>query len=273
MEVAKEKAKEWEYGMMNNELEPTLQLGIHQLKMAKTELTRFMMAYKFALDEINTKIDILKQEFHYIHDYNPIEHVTSRLKTPESILQKMQRKGLPLTLEAVRENIQDIAGIRITCSFSSDIYVLADMLKKQHDLKVLSVKDYIEEPKPNGYKSLHLILQVPIFMSDRVADTCVEIQIRTIAMDFWASLEHKIYYKYEKDIPARLSKELKEAADTVAALDQKMERIHQEMAQFKQETALTDTPEELVMDPTRFQIPYEFLSQLMAVRRLTNSKD
>jgi len=231
------------------------------LKQMKTELTRFMMSYKFAMDEINTKIDILKQEFHYIHDYNPIEHVKSRLKTPESIVKKVYRKGYELSLPTIKENIQDIAGIRITCSFISDIYELSNMLQNQKDIKVIECKDYIKNPKPNGYKSLHLILQIPIFMSDRVEDIYVEVQIRTIAMDFWASLEHKIYYKYDKEVPATLVAELKEASDSVSKLDEKMEKIHKEVNQFKENIDLNDGTQELLINNERFNLPYDLLTQ------------
>ncbi|MDT8862889.1 GTP pyrophosphokinase family protein [Alkalihalobacillus sp. MEB130] len=193
-----------------------------------------MMSYKFALDEINTKIDILKQEFQYIHEYNPIEHVKSRVKSPESILKKVYKKGYDLSLSVIKENVKDIAGIRITCSFISDIYELSNMLQNQPDINVLEVKDYIKNPKPNGYQSLHLVLQVPIFMSDRVEEVCVEVQIRTIAMDFWASLEHKIYYKYNQAVPQHLLNELKEAADSATQLDKKMEGIHKEMKELKE---------------------------------------
>ena len=238
-------------------------IDLNQIKSMKTELTRFMMLYKFALDEINTKIDILKQEFHYIHDYNPIEHVKSRLKTPESILKKVYRKGYDLTLSSIKENIHDIAGIRITCSFISDIYELSNMLENQKDIKVIKTKDYIKNVKPNGYQSLHLILEVPIFMSDRVENICVEVQIRTIAMDFWASLEHKIYYKYNKEIPSKLVEELKEAANSVSELDKKMEKIHKEITQFKKSVDLSDDPQELLINNERFHLPYAFLSQYL----------
>ncbi|XBX75890.1 GTP pyrophosphokinase family protein [Proteinivorax tanatarense] len=213
---------------------------VKEIELKKDELTRFMMSYKFALEKVNTKIDILMQEFQYIHDYNPIEHVKSRLKTPESIINKVQRKGYDLSLLSIQENIQDIAGIRITCSFISDIYKLKEMLEKQDDIKIIEAKDYIKNPKPNGYKSLHLILKVPVFMSDRVEQTFVELQIRTIAMDFWASLEHKIYYKYKKDVPERLLNELKEAANTVYELDKKMEVIHKETNQLKKSQQLSN---------------------------------
>ena len=207
-------------------------LGIDEpnaLRELKTELTRFMMSYKFATDEMMTKINILKEEFSSIHDYNPIEHVRSRLKSPEGILKKALRTNCPLALDEIRDHIQDIAGIRITCSFISDTYRVCDMLTRQQDVTVLKVKDYIASPKPNGYKSLHLLVAVPVFMSDRVQPVTVEIQIRTIAMDFWASLEHKIYYKYGGGVPAALLVDLKQAADVAGRLDVEMERLHEQV--------------------------------------------
>ncbi|PWW32015.1 putative GTP pyrophosphokinase [Cytobacillus oceanisediminis] len=206
----------------------------NMMKTLRTDLVRFMMSYKFALEEINTKINILKEEFQYVHDYNPIEHVKSRVKSAESLLNKLQRKGLEISIDSIQQNIRDIAGVRITCSFVSDIYEIKNMLESQKDITVLECKDYIRHPKPNGYQSLHLIVQIPIFMSDREELVPVEIQIRTIAMDFWASLEHKIYYKYNKEIPQRIVNELKEAAGTAARLDRKMETIHKEMIQLKE---------------------------------------
>ncbi|MBS4209239.1 GTP pyrophosphokinase family protein [Bacillus sp. FJAT-50079] len=217
-----------------------------------------MMAYKFALDEMNTKINILKEEFHYIHEYSPIEHTSSRLKSPESILKKVARKNIAMSLPAIKENIHDIAGIRITCAFRSDIYRLSEMLLRQKDIEVIELKDYIKNPKPNGYQSLHLIVKVPVFMSDREEQVLVEIQIRTIAMDFWASLEHKIYYKYDKEIPARLTMELKEAAMAATELDQKMERLHEEVSEIKAE----DDDEELTtlsLDQHTFSVPLRLL--------------
>jgi putative GTP pyrophosphokinase len=198
----------------------------------KTELGRFMMSYKFATDEMMTKINILKEEFSSIHDYSPIEHVSSRLKSPDGILNKVMRTGCPLALEEIREHIQDIAGIRITCSFISDTYRVLDMLTSQQDVTVLKVKDYIAAPKPNGYKSLHLLVAVPVFLSDRVQPVTVEIQIRTIAMDFWASLEHKIYYKYAGAVPASLRDDLKQAADVAGRLDVKMQRLHEQVVEL-----------------------------------------
>ncbi len=196
------------------------------------DFTRFMMSYKFGIDELITKINILKQEFTHIHRYSPIEHVSSRLKTPESIIDKAQRKKCALNLDAIRENILDVAGVRITCSFISDTYRIADMLSSQTDIRVVEIKDYIANPKPNGYKSLHLIVEIPVFMSDGVQPVLVELQIRTIAMDFWASLEHKIFYKYRNQIPPTLLAELTEAAESANKLDEKMERLHDEVKEL-----------------------------------------
>lgn len=205
------------------------------MRELRSEFTRFMMAYKFGLDEMLTKINILKDEFGYAHEYNPIEHVSSRLKTPESIIGKVARKGGPLTFDGIRETLLDIAGVRVTCSFISDAYEISDMLTRQRDVSVVEVKDYIAHPKPNGYKSLHLIVEIPVFMSDRVENVFVEVQIRTIAMDFWASLEHKIYYKYDRQVPASIVAELRAAADTAHELDVKMERLHDTVAALEDE--------------------------------------
>ncbi len=209
--------------------------SIEQLRLIRNKLTRFMMVYKFALQEVETKIDILQEEFQLLHDYNPIEHTKSRLKTPESIMKKLYRKGGAGSMHEIRESIKDIAGIRITCSFVSDIYHISSMLQGQSDLAIMAVKDYIQNPKPNGYKSLHLLVKVPVFMSDRQESVYVEVQIRTIAMDFWASLEHKIFYKFNGTVPQRLLDELKEAADAADELDEKMEQLHQEVYQIKTE--------------------------------------
>ncbi|NJP38054.1 GTP pyrophosphokinase [Alkalicoccus luteus] len=236
-------------------------LNLHQLKRMKEELTRFMMTYQFALDEIVTKIEILQQEFHYMNDYNPIEHVNSRLKSPESIVEKLHRKHLPINLSSMRENIQDIAGVRVICSFQSDIYEISRMLQQQKDLEVLEVRDYIKHPKNSGYQSLHLLVRIPVFMSDRVEHVCVEIQIRTIAMDFWASLEHKIFYKYDRDVPARLRAELKEAADSAAALDRKMEKLHLEMKELKDKEEDSEGVFELILKDNRLRLPEAFLKQ------------
>ncbi|MFA9376846.1 MAG: GTP pyrophosphokinase family protein [Lachnotalea sp.] len=190
-----------------------------------------MFLYNSALKEISTKIEILNDEFQYVHQYNPIEHVKSRIKTAESIVKKLKREGYESTIDNMVKYVNDIAGVRITCSFTSDIYRIAEMLTNQNDLKLIAVKDYIKNPKESGYKSYHLVVSVPIFMSDKVIDTNVEIQIRTIAMDFWASLEHKIYYKFEGNAPENISRELKECAQMVSVLDAKMLSLNETIKQ------------------------------------------
>ncbi|RGY99222.1 GTP pyrophosphokinase family protein [Clostridium sp. AM58-1XD] len=181
-----------------------------------------MFLYESALKEINTKIEIINNEFVQINNYNPIEHVKSRLKTPESIVKKLKRSGYDVTIDNMVDMLNDIAGIRIICSFRSDIYLIADMISRQRDVTVLYVKDYIRNPKSNGYRSYHMVVTIPVYLNSGPVETKVEIQIRTIAMDFWASLEHKIYYKFEGDAPENLQQELKACADMVDMLDAKM---------------------------------------------------
>ena len=181
-----------------------------------------MFLYNSALKEVGTKLEILNDEFQHVHQYNPIEHIKTRVKTPESIVKKLRKYGYETSIENMVKYVNDIAGVRLICSFTSDIYRLAEMIGNQSDLKVLAIKDYIKNPKDSGYKSYHMLVSVPIFLSDSVVDTKVEIQIRTIAMDFWASLEHKIYYKFKGNAPEYISKDLKECAEMVSTLDDKM---------------------------------------------------
>ena len=184
--------------------------------------------YNSALKEVGTK-----HEFQHVHQYNPIEYIKRRIKTPESIVKKLKRYGYESTIDNMVNYVNDIAGIRIVCSFTSDIYRMAEMIGKQNDLTVVSVKDYIRHPKESGYKSYHMLVTVPIFLSDRVVDTKVEIQIRTIAMDFWASLEHKIYYKFEGNAPEYISKDLRECAEIVSMLDAKMLSLNEAILEAK----------------------------------------
>ncbi|HAN24176.1 MAG: GTP pyrophosphokinase [Microbacterium sp.] len=200
-----------------------------QLRDARDELQRFLLEYRFGMQEIETKIQILRDEFLHMHDYNPIEHVSSRVKSPDSLVEKVLRKGIAPDFDSIRANITDVAGVRVTCSFTADAYRLFDLLTSQPDITVRTVKDYIAEPKPNGYKSLHAIVEVPVFLSTGPMPIPVEVQFRTIAMDFWASLEHKIYYKYARQVPAGLVESLKDAADTASELDGRMERLHREL--------------------------------------------
>ena len=178
-----------------------------------------MFLYTSALKEVGTKLEILNDEFQHVHQYNPIEHIKTRVKTPESIVKKLRRYGYESSIENMVKYVNDIAGVRVICSFTSDIYRL-------------SIKDYIKNPKESGYKSYHMLVSVPIFLSDSVVDTKVEIQIRTIAMDFWASLEHKIYYKFEGNAPEYISRELRECAEMVSTLDDKMLSLNEAIQDF-----------------------------------------
>ncbi len=191
------------------------------------------LVYSSALKEVNTKLEILNDEFQHVHQYNPIEHIKARIKTSESIVKKLKKNGYETTIPNMVKYVNDIAGIRVICSFTSDIYRIAEMLINQSDLKVVSVKDYILNPKDSGYKSYHLIVTVPVFLSDRILDVKVEIQIRTVAMDFWASLEHKIHYKFEGNAPEHIKRELVECAMMVSDLDAKMLSLNEEIQSLK----------------------------------------
>lgn len=193
------------------------------------------LIYNAALKMIETRMEILNDEFQHVHQYNPIEHIKSRIKTPESIVKKLKRDGRESTISNMIQYVNDIAGIRVICSFTSDIYRIADMISEQMDIKVLAVKDYITFPKASGYKSYHMIVTVPVFLSDRTVDTKVEIQIRTVAMDFWASLEHKIHYKFEGDVPEYIKAELVECAKMVSDLDIRMLKLNEEILEMAQE--------------------------------------
>lgn len=193
------------------------------------------LVYKSAIREVNTKLEILNDEFQMVHRYNPIEHIKSRLKTPESIVKKLKKYGQESTIENMIEYVNDIAGIRIICSFTSDIYRIAEMLSEQSDIKVVEVKDYIKNPKPSGYKSYHMLVTVPIFLSDRKVETMVEIQIRTVAMDFWASLEHKINYKLE-NVPDNIRRQLIDCAHMISDLDDKMLSLNEEVKKLESNT-------------------------------------
>ena len=194
-----------------------------------------MFLYNSALKEVGTKLEILNDEFVHIHKYNPIEYIKSRIKTPESIVKKLKRDGYESTIENMRNYINDIAGIRIVCSFTSDIYRLAEMIGKQNDLTVICVKDYIKNPKPNGYRSYHIIVEIPVFFSKGKTPMRAEIQIRTNGMDFWATLEHQLRYKQnieEMDGYEEVSTELLNCARAVIDMDNEMQRIKDKIGQF-----------------------------------------
>lgn len=203
--------------------------SLDELRVVQEQLQRFLLEYEFAMREIETKILILRDEFLHMHEYNPIEHVSSRVKSSDSVVGKVARRGVSPDLDSIREAITDIAGVRVTCCFVSDVYRLFDLLTQQHDLTVRKVKDYIAHPKPNGYRSLHAVVEVPVHLSTGTVAIPVEIQFRTVAMDFWASLEHRMHYKYDGRVPVELLTELSEAATTAAALDERMERLHRQI--------------------------------------------
>ncbi len=194
-----------------------------------------MLDYNSALKQIETKLAILNDEFQHIHRYNPIEHIKARIKTPESIVKKLKRYNLDFTLDNMEKAVNDIAGVRITCSFTSDIFRLAEMIRDQKDIKVLSTKDYITAPKPSGYRSYHMIVSVPVYFSDRIKEVKVEIQIRTVAMDFWATLEHKIHYKFEGNAPQHIQDELVDCARMIAELDDKMLSLNEEILEIERQ--------------------------------------
>ena len=192
------------------------------------------LIYSAALRQVETKMQILNDEFQHVHQYNPIEHIKARIKTPESIVKKLKRSGYESTIDNMVKYVNDIAGIRIICSFTSDIFRIATMIGEQRDIKVITVKDYITFPKTSGYKSYHMIVTVPVYLSDRTVETKVEIQIRTVAMDFWASLEHKIHYKFEGDAPEHIRSELVECAKLVSDLDARMLSLNNEISELSQ---------------------------------------
>ncbi len=193
------------------------------------------LIYSAALKQIQTKMEILNDEFQHVHRYNPIEHIKSRIKTPESIVKKLKRHGYESTIENMIKYVNDIAGIRIICSFTSDIYRIASMIAEQKDIVILSTKDYITYPKASGYKSYHMLVSVPVYLSDRNTETKVEVQIRTVAMDFWASLEHKMHYKFEGDAPEKIKEELIECARMVSDLDARMLSLNEEILKLSME--------------------------------------
>lgn len=203
----------------------------------KKPMDKLLSYYACAIMEVETKFRVLDHQYSLEYDRNPIEDIKSRVKSWESLIKKVRRKEIPLTLSSIEENIHDIAGVRVVCSFPDDIYMLADCLLNQDDITLIEKKDYIKNPKPGGYRSLHLIISVPIFLQDEKRMVTVEVQLRTIAMDFWASLEHKIYYKFEGNAPDYLEQELKACADMADMLDNKMFSLNQAITKIAEKQA------------------------------------
>lgn len=191
------------------------------------KLQKLMSSYRCAILEVETKFRVLDEQFSLRHEHNPIDSIKSRLKSPESIIEKLQRRNLPMTVDSIEENLNDVAGVRIICSFIEDIYMLANCLVQQDDITLLVEKDYIKNPKENGYRSLHLIVEVPIFLQDEKKSMKVEVQLRTIAMEFWANLEHRMRYKKNlaPELLEQTARELSECAQASAMLDLKMQSI------------------------------------------------
>ena len=192
-------------------------------------LLYLQQVYDAGIKEVKKKLEILDAEFKVKYDHNPIHHIESRLKKPESILQKAVNKDIPLTEQGIMENIHDIAGIRVICNYVDDVYLVAQLLTNQDDIQVIEVKDYIQNPKPSGYRSLHLVVEIPIFLAEGAKPIHVEVQLRTIAMDFWASLEHKLKYKTDNNVSAEIKAELQECAQEIAQLDKRMQKIHNQL--------------------------------------------
>ncbi|MBP5695850.1 MAG: GTP pyrophosphokinase family protein [Treponema sp.] len=206
------------------------------------EFQQLLMLYESGIKQIVTKFEILEDEFQSKHERNPIETITSRIKEPMSIAEKLQRKGLSLTIDNMVNKLYDIAGIRVTCPFISDVYRVTQMLLKQDDITLIELKDYIKHPKESGYRSLHVIVKVGVYFSDQKREIPVEIQIRTIAMDFWASLEHQLHYKKDYAMPANISKELHAIAETIALNDERMQNLAKNIPGF---TVCNDVEESL----------------------------
>lgn len=189
------------------------------------QYNQIMFFYEAGIKQISTKLEILNQEFKACNDRNPIESINSRIKTPESIKEKMERRGIPLTVSGMVQNIMDIAGVRVVCPFISDVYRIAGLLLKQSDIKKVRIKDYIKNPKDNGYRSLHLIVMVTVWFSNRKCEVPVEIQLRTIAMEFWASLEHQLRYKKNRNFTEEMQKQLKSCAEIISQADENMQEL------------------------------------------------
>jgi len=199
-----------------------------------SRLKKIMLIYRWGHNILLTKLNIISEDFKNFQSNNPIEYITSRLKSPESIAQKLHDFGEAITAESAREHIKDIAGIRITCTYARDIYTLAGIIRAMPEMTVLSEKDYVSNPKPSGYRGYHIIMEVPVFYSGNVEQVPVEIQLRTAAMDFWATLEHRVKYKYNEHIPKHLSDELVVCAEKIAELDDRMFMIHDAISLLNQ---------------------------------------
>lgn len=219
---------------------PFIQYAAERMGVSLDELEKFLMdytdmqvLYRSAIREVRTRLEILDDEFQFKHRRNPIHTIQARLKTPQSMIKKMNRRGLVPSIEVLEKELTDIAGVRVICSYVDDIYHLADLLCAQDGVELVRMHDYIRRPKPNGYRSLHLVVQVPVHFSDGQHKVKVEIQIRTIAMDFWASLEHELRYKSASKIDRNIVRELRDCADNISMLDERMQKIYKQLDQIE----------------------------------------
>lgn len=203
------------------------ELDVDKIKEQFHNFQECMMMYSCAIREVRTKFEVLSDHLTVAYRRNPIEMIKSRVKKPDSIIEKLNRKGFEISTESVMKNLNDVAGIRVICSFVNDIYEVANMIASQDDVTVIEVKNYIENPKPNGYRSYHMIIEVPVFFANKKQNVKVEVQLRTIAMDFWASLEHSMKYKKNIAHQEEVSLELKKCADLIAETDLKMQTINE----------------------------------------------
>ena len=217
--------------IMNSGVMNTIVSRTKQMMWSMVEYKDMQMVYTCAIKEVETKLEILSTEFKLKNKRNPISAIHSRLKSTESITEKLMRNNHPFSIASIEKNVRDVAGIRVICSYIDDVYSIADALLRQDDVRLIERKDYIENPKPNGYRSLHLIIAVPVFLADSKKEVMVEVQIRTIAMDFWASLEHQMKYKKDIDEMSDISRELKECADVIASTDERMLKARKRIEQ------------------------------------------
>ncbi|WP_330364768.1 GTP pyrophosphokinase [Butyrivibrio sp. NC3005] len=249
-----------------SDLKTISQEDINRLLLFTDQVDSFqdlMMRYECAMYEIRTKLDVLNKELSLKNNRNPFESIKTRIKTPLSLYEKMQRKGIEFSVENIEKNINDVAGIRVICSFLDDIYMLADCLRKQDDIEQIEVKDYIKNPKPSGYRSLHLILQVPIFLTHQKSFMKVEVQFRTIAMDFWASLEHKMKYKKDVQDAEMITEDLAFSADLINQLDRRMQQIRERIDADKNSNDVVDkiTAKDFELETENIQVLDETKSE------------
>lgn len=236
----------------NEVMQNALMAQANELLDTLLDFKELMLCYSAAIQQIRTKLEILNTEFEVRYQRNPISNIQSRLKSQVSIMEKMSRKGLPVTRQSIEENIYDIAGVRVICSYVDDIYRLADALVGQDDIELVAKKDYIANPKPNGYRSLHLIVRLPVYFAESTQKITAEIQIRTIAMDFWASLEHQIKYKKKMNDPEAVAAKLKQCADIITCTDIMMQNIRKEMDNERAEG--TDLADQIYEKLKRFDV-------------------